>query len=135
MVCATVGEPTRWFIMLVPSEKYAATFREIYDLGCAFRSRYECFEFVAMYVKVLRSDYLSGDQRQMYCEMNLVCGMSKRGMLPQELSDFVDKIDDICLGHGAFRYMHTRTGKDPARRHRLDPNAVRRASRATAAAT
>jgi hypothetical protein len=126
MVDSTVGDPTRWFIMLVPSQQYAEMFRQLYELACAFRARYECFSFVGMYVKVLRSEYLSSDPDQYYCEMNLLTGITERGIRPDELAELVDQIDDLCLHHGALRYMHTKTGKDPQRRSLLDPNAVRR---------
>jgi hypothetical protein len=81
-----------------------------------------------MFVKVFRSDYLSTSPQQFYCEMNLFVGISKRGITPSELTELVDKVDEACIEHGAFRYMHTRTTKDPERRSRLDPNAHRAAS-------
>lgn len=30
---------------------------------------------------------------------------------------------DLCVEHEAFRYMHTKTGKDPEQRKKIDPNA------------
>jgi len=33
-------------------------------------------------------------------------------------------MDDLCIEHGAFRYMHTKTVKDPQRRRLIDPNAA-----------
>ncbi len=33
-------------------------------------------------------------------------------------------MDELCIHYNAFRYMHTKTTKDPARRRRIDPNAM-----------
>lgn len=37
------------------------------------------------------------------------------------LEDVVSDLDDLCIEHGAFRYMHTKTVNDK-RRLSIDPN-------------
>ncbi len=37
-----------------------------------------------MYVKVFKSEYLSDDPNQFYCEMNLLVGISPRGIPSDE---------------------------------------------------
>ena len=34
----------------------------------------------------------------------------------------MSQVDDLCIEHGAFRYMHSKTVKDPERRRQLDLN-------------
>ena len=46
--------------------------------------------------------------------------------------DLVSQVDDLCIKHGAFRYMHSKTVKDPERRRQLDLNS-RFAQQASAA--
>ncbi len=124
IVDSTVGDPTRWFILLVPGHVYEVMFRAVYQLGLEYRDRFGCFSFVCIYVKAFRSDYLSTDPAQFYCEMNLLLGITKRGVQPDEIDALVSRLDDLCIEHRAFRYMHTRTVKDPARRQRIDANAA-----------
>ncbi|HEX5474616.1 MAG TPA: FAD-binding oxidoreductase [Vicinamibacterales bacterium] len=133
MLSSTAGERSRWFILLVPSQSYRALFRAVYELGLEFRARYGCFHAVCMYVKALRSAYLSPDPNQYYCEMILFTTMTARALQEPELDDLVSRLDDLCLAHGALRYMHSRTVADPERRDRLDPNIVfaRRAAAAS----
>lgn len=127
IVDSTVGDPTRWFILLVPSQAYRQMFFNVYQAALDFKQRLGCFTFVCLYVKVFKSAYLSDDPNQFYCEMNLLVGISPRGIQSDELAALVSRIDDVCIEHGALRYMHTKTVKDAARRQKLDPNAVRAA--------
>ena len=119
----TVGDPTRWLIILVPSAKYEALARAVYERAVQFRERYGCFTFVSIYIKAVRSEFLSPeDPHRFFCELNLYLGISKRGIRTEELDDLVSQVDDLCIKHGAFRYMHSKTVKDPERRRQLDLN-------------
>ena len=40
------------------------------------------------------------------------------------VDEIAEGLDDFCIEEGAFRYMHTRTGRDPARMAQFDPNAM-----------
>jgi hypothetical protein len=53
-------------------------------------------------------------------------------MNPELLDEIVDKFDDIVIENNAYKYMHTRTTKDPEKRAKVDPNA-RHAERRRAA--
>jgi hypothetical protein len=45
-------------------------------------------------------------------------------MTPAVQARLVAAVDEICLANGAFRYLHSLTGTDPAKLARLDPNAL-----------
>jgi hypothetical protein len=55
-------------------------------------------------------------------------------MTPELLDEIVDQFDDIVIENNAYKYMHTRTVKDPERRAKVDPN-LRHAARRRAAET
>lgn len=118
----TVGDPSRFFIALVPMESYPALFDEWYRLAREYRSHHGCFTSVGLYTKGIHSPWLNGGDGRFYCELTLFVGFSRLGLPPELLERFVSELDDRCLAHGAFRYMHTRTVKDPERRRLLDPN-------------
>ncbi|WP_026731868.1 hypothetical protein [Fischerella sp. PCC 9605] len=120
---STVGDPTRMLIVLAPVEKYALLFRKLYDLSLDYRARYGCFTFISFYVKAIRSDYLAqGDPKKRFCELMFYLGMNPTKMTDVILDEIVSKIDDLCVEHKAFRYMHTKTVKDAERRNKIDPN-------------
>jgi len=122
---STVGDPTRWFIFLTPAESYTILFRELYDLALDYRARYKCFTLVSLYVKGIKSEYLSGgDSTRHFSELTLYIGVNLKNMNEKILSDLVSQIDDLCIKHGSYRYMHTKTVKDPDRRSLIDPNTI-----------
>ena len=120
---STVGDPTRMFIILAPLDRYAELFRETYDLMREVRSESKCFSFISVYVKSIRSPYLAqGKQQDRFCELMFYNGIRPANMSDGVLEDLVTRIDDICIRHQGFRYMHSRTSKDPVRRAKVDPN-------------
>ena len=121
---STVGDPTRWYILLAPAESYAILCRKLYELALDYRTRYQCFTLVALYVKGIKSDYLSrGEPDRHFSELTLYVGINLKHMTEKILSDLVSQIDDLCVEHGSYRYMHTKTVKDSERRSVVDPNA------------
>ena len=103
-----------------------------------FRADHDCFTFISVYVKSITSTYLAqGGGNKQFCELMFYCGMNARGMNAETLEDLVTRLDDICIRHGGFRYMHSRTSKDPARREKIDPNMyyARQSTPLTAAAS
>ncbi len=122
---SSVGDPTRMLIVLAPVEKFGTLFRQMYDLCLEQRQQHHGLTFISFYVKAIRSEYLArGDQKQSFCELMLYLGVDPKTMTDARLDELVSRIDDLCIEHGAFRYMHTRTVKDPERRKRIDPNAA-----------
>lgn len=120
---STVGDPTRMFIVLAPLGSYEELFERTYELMLDFRNQHHCFTFVSVYVKSIRSDYLAqGTPDNQFCELMFYCGIPEGAMSSEVLEDLVEKLDDICIENRGFRYMHSRTSKDPARRDRVDPN-------------
>ncbi len=120
---STAGDPTRMFIALAPLENYEELFRQSWDLMLEFRRDHDCFTFVSVYVKSITSPYLAqGGENQSFCELMFYCGMSAGGMDAAVQEELVDRFDDICIAQSGFRYMHSKTSKDPARRDKVDPN-------------
>jgi len=130
---SSVGDPTRMFIILAPAKSYEAIFHELYTICQRYRSETGCFSFISIYVKAIRSQYLSQsylgqphrDQPgpiEPFCELMLYAGIKPKAMTREVLDRFVSDIDDLTIAQGAFRYMHSRTVKDTERRRRIDPN-------------
>jgi FAD binding domain len=128
----STGDPTRMFIALAPQEQYETLFRALYQVCLSYRATRKCFTFLSIYVKSIHSAYLSGIDGKQHCELMLFLGLDRERMTPVILEEFVSEVDDLCIEHGAFRYMHSRTVKD-ARRALIDPNEAR--ARVSAAAT
>jgi len=121
---SSVGDPTRMLIVLGPLEAYGDLFRELTALCKEVRAASGCFTFISVYVKSITSPYLAGDgDDQRFCELMFYNGIDPSRMTPDILDDVVSRFDDICIRHGAFRYMHSKTVKDPERRRLIDPNA------------
>jgi division protein CdvB (Snf7/Vps24/ESCRT-III family) len=43
-------------------------------------------------------------------------------MTRELLDEIVEQFDDIVIENNAYKYMHTRTTKDPDKRAKVDPN-------------
>ena len=120
---ATVGEPGRMFIILAPLDDYDELFHKGYNMMLDYRERYGCFSFVSVYVKSIKSPYLAnGRAKDQYSEMMFFNGVTEK-MTPEILEELAIRLDDLTIEHGGFRYMHTKTSKDPERRRKIDPNA------------
>lgn len=121
---STVGDPTRMFIVLAPQAAYAELLKKLYKLSVDYRKEHKCFTFISIYVKAIHSEYLAqGNPKKRFCEFMLYCGINPERMTQRVLEALASQVDDLCIGNGAFRYMHTKTVKDPERRKRIDPNA------------
>ena len=120
----TVGDPTRWLIVWAPVGGYDALFRTLYDLLVEYRTRFGCFTFLSVDVRPFRSDYLArGDANKRFYELLFYVGINPDRMTAEVFDGLISAMDDVCIAHGAYRYMHTKTVADPARRERIDPNA------------
>jgi len=120
---STVGDPTRMLIVLGPLDRYPELFRELWGLLYDYRERTGCFTFLSVYVKSIRSDYLARDGQDRFCELMFYVGVHPDNMTPELLDEIVSEFDDIVIKHNAYKYMHSRTVKDPERRAKVDPNA------------
>ncbi|MEX2283042.1 MAG: hypothetical protein WEE89_11215, partial [Gemmatimonadota bacterium] len=120
---ATVGDPTRMFIVLAPLARYDELFRDSFELMKEFRKKYNCMTFVSVYVKSIKSPYLAqGREDQRFCELMYFCGVKPEGMTDQVLEELAARFDDVTIKHGGFRYMHSRTSCDAERWDKVDPN-------------
>jgi hypothetical protein len=120
---STVGDPTRMFIVLAPLDRFEVLFRTTYELMRRFRAEHGAFTFISVYVKSIKSPYLAqGGPNDRFCELMFYSGIAPGKFSPAVLEDLVTRLDDICIANHGFRYMHSRTSKDPARRAKVDPN-------------
>jgi len=120
----TVGDPSRMLIVFAPLGAYAALFDELYALCLRLRAE-SALTYVAVYVKGITSSYLSPDAHDPFCELLLFVGMGPK-MDATILAQAVSEIDDLCIRHKGFRYMHSRTvPPSDKRREKIDPNLAR----------
>jgi hypothetical protein len=129
---STVGDPTRMLIVLGPLDRYEELFRRLWALLDGYRDSHGCFTFLSVYVKSIRSDYLARDGQDRFCELMFYTGVHPDKMTSELLEEIVEQFDDIVIENNAYKYMHTRTTKDPEKRAKVDPNA-RHAERRRAA--
>lgn len=124
IVDATVGEPSRSLVVIARVGRYESVCRRLLDLMRNYRERHQCFTLITLYVKPIRSEYLSGGDPDDagWLELFFYLGVNSDRMSEQVLDQLVDELDDICIETGSFRYMHSRTTKDPDRRVLIDPN-------------
>jgi hypothetical protein len=101
-------------------------FYALHDLCSEYRGR-GYLSFISLYVKGIRSSYLSlalRNENAHCCEILLYLGVKPDRMTDQALEEMVARIDAFCVEMGALRYMHTRTvGVDDPVRKTIDPNA------------
>ena len=121
---STVGDPTRYLVAICRQSRLDEVCRRLLGLLQEYRDQHGCFSVITLYLKGIRSDYLSrGDPEDERWVEVLFYVAIRRGRLPDSLLDrLVDEFDRICLDTGTFRYMHSKTSKDADVRARIDPN-------------
>jgi len=123
---STVGDPTRYLAVIMRENDYVALSTRIFELLRGYRKRHGCFGVISAYVKGIRSPYLSkGDPAdERWAETVFYVGTVPAKLPPSLLDQVAADMDDVCIEAGAYRYMHTRTSRDPERLARIDPNAA-----------
>lgn len=118
----TVGDPLRMLVVLSPEDSFVGLFRELYALCRRYRER-GMLRLISFNVKAIRSPYLAGSEPgKRFCEIGMLVNIDNARVTPELLEQLVSEMDDLCIQHGAFRYMHTKTVKDEARRAKIDPS-------------
>lgn len=121
---SSVGDPVRWFMYLVPMDRYAALAAEVYELARSYRTNHKCFTAITQPVKALRSAYLSPDAPdKLFCELNFSLAVEPALFTNDLVAKFVTTLDELAVKYNAYRYMHTRTGKDKELLNKIDPAA------------
>lgn len=121
---STVGDPVRMFVVLLPLDVYGATFHEFWHLMIGYRERFGCFTYISVYVKGIDSAYLAAAGRAgRFAEVVFYVGIERKRLTADLTDRLVSELDDLCIRHGALRYMHSKTVKDPERVRLIDPNA------------
>ncbi|MGA4508540.1 FAD-binding oxidoreductase [Propionibacteriaceae bacterium G1746] len=122
LIDSTVGDPTRMLIALVPLDVYPALVPQLWQLLTRYRQRHACFTFLACYVKGITSDYLARGGERQFSEVTFLLGIRRGALTETLLAALVEQFDTLVIAHDAYRYMHTRTVADDARRALIDPN-------------
>jgi len=121
---ATVGDPTRMLIVIGPLEHYESLFHKVHGHITDFRERTKALTFISNYAIAIRSNYLAQNRpSNEFCALAFLCGTRDDGLSDGQLEELVNGIDDICIEHDSFRYVHTRMSHDAGRRDQVDPNA------------
>lgn len=122
---ATVGDPQRFLVVISPIGQYEEQFRRLWTLLTDYRDTHRCFTFLSLYVKSIDSAYLAqGDPgNRRWVEFLFYVGIDPELMTDELLARIADDLDQNCIDTGSYRYMHTRTGRDPQRLAAIDPNA------------
>jgi len=131
---STVGDPTRMLIALAPLDRYETIFGELWEVLEGARQEHDCFTFISVYVKSIHSPYLKSTEHERHCELMFFVGCKPDTLTDEILDEVVSDFDDVVVANDAYRYMHSKTVKDPERRARIDPNARHAQRRAAAAA-
>ncbi len=123
---ASVGDPTRYLVAICRQSRLDEVCRRLLDLLREYREQHRCFSVITLYLKGIRSEYLSqGDPNDERWVEVLFFVAINRGRLPDPLLErLVGEFDQICLDTGSYRYMHSKTSKDPGVRTRIDPNSA-----------
>lgn len=123
---ATVGDPQRFLVVISPIEIYEEQIRRLWSMLTGYRDAHGCFTFITLYVKSIDSPYLAqGDpDKRRWVEFLFYVGIDSDLMTETLLDRIADELDQNCIDTGSYRYMHTRTGRDPQRLAAIDPNAA-----------
>ncbi|HEX8918212.1 MAG TPA: FAD-binding oxidoreductase [Chloroflexota bacterium] len=119
----SVGDANRLLIIFSPFEVYEQVFRENYDLMQEYRKRNLVFTFLSCELGPFVSEYLGhGDPKKKFVDIVFEVGVNPDRMTDQLLEEVIRKMDDITIKYGAYRYMQTKTSRDPERRAAVNPN-------------
>ena len=123
---ATVGDPTRYLVAIVRQSRLDEVSRRLLALLKRYREEHDCFKVITLYLKGIRSATLAasrpGDDR--WVEVLFYVAINVKRMTDPLLDRIVEEFDDVCIDTGSFRYMHSRTTRDPVRRKLLDPHTL-----------
>lgn len=123
---SSVGEPTRYLVALVRLADVDAVSRRLLDLLRRYRDEHGCFSVLTLYLKGIRSPYLAGGRAgdDRWVEVLFYVAIRPEKMTPGLLDRIVEEFDEICVDTASYRYMHSKTTKDPVRRKLLDPHTL-----------
>lgn len=117
-----VGDPVRFLAVLAPMGTYAELFRKLHEISTRYRDQHACLTSISLYVVGLKSEWLAAGTGERYCDLLLYLGVSPDKLPSGLLEELVKEIDEACIEHRAFRYMHSRTSKAAELRNRIDAN-------------
>ena len=123
---ATVGEPTRYLVAIARQSRLDEVCRKLMDLLRRYREAHDCFTIITLYLKGIRSAYLSGGRPddEQWVEVLFYLAIRPEHFDDALLERLVEEFDAICVDTEAYRYMHSKTTGDPAIRERIDPHNV-----------
>jgi len=125
---ATVGEPTRYLVAIARQARLGEVCQRLMALLRRYREDHGCFSVITVYLKGIRSAYLSGGRAddERWVEVLFYIAIRPDHFDEGILDRLVAEFDAICVDTEAYRYMHSRTTGDPAVRELIDPHNVHR---------
>jgi hypothetical protein len=123
---STVGEPTRYLVAIAPQARLDETCRRLMALLRRYREEHGCFSVLTLYLKGIRSTYLAAGQpdNDRWAEVLFFVAIRPERLPDALLEQLVEEFDEICIQTGSYRYMHSKTTRDPARQKQLDPHTL-----------
>jgi FAD binding domain len=121
----TVGDPSRWLISWAPAATWRQLAYEQTELLVDLRARDRSLSFISLDIRPMRSSYLAhggGDDR--YVEILHFVGIKPERLTEERQRYLIRRLDELCVSHGAYRYMHTLTSTDEQLRRQVDPNTL-----------
>jgi hypothetical protein len=124
IIDSTVGDPTRYLVAIARQSNLDEVCRRLMAVLVRYRKERNCFSVLTMYLKGIRSPHLAGPQPDddRWAEVLFYVAMRAENMTDALLEQIVDEFDQTCVELGAYRYMHSKTSKDPIRKKLLDPH-------------
>ncbi len=121
-----MGEPTRYLVAIAPQDRLDEACRRLMALLRTYRQEHRCFSALTLYLKGIRSEYLAAGRpgQDRWAEVLFYVAIRPEHLPGPLLEQIVEEFDAICLDCGAYRYMHSRTTRDPARQKLLDPHTL-----------
>ncbi|MFP5318414.1 MAG: FAD-binding oxidoreductase [Acidimicrobiia bacterium] len=123
---SSVGEPTRYLVAICRLADLETVSLRLLDLLRRHRADHGCFGVLTLYLKGIRSPYLAagrpGDDQ--WVEVLFYVTIRPENLTGDLLERIVEEFDEICIDAGSYRYMHSKTTKDPRRRKLLDPHTL-----------
>jgi hypothetical protein len=123
---STVGEPTRYLVAIAPQARLDEVCRRLMALLRRYRQEHGCFSILTLYLKGIKSAYLAAGRpdNERWAEVLFFVAIRPERLPDALLEEIVEEFDEVCAETGSYRYMHSKTTKDPTRQKRLDPHTL-----------
>lgn len=126
IIDATVGEPSRHMVAIARLSRLEETCRRLLGVLSRYREDEGCFTALALFVQGIKSPILArrSPSEARWAEVFFNINIRPERMTEPLMNRIAAEFDDVCIDTGSFRYMYTRTSRDPARQKLVDPHTL-----------